>query len=258
MASTLNKTYPVKVPAGASRLLESGGNYVYCESADLLQFEIAVDDVRQGVCGPGLGFETRPGEPDFTNVRVINKSASELNAVIVIGSGHVLDNRLVLAGVAQMEGAAAPTYPVGTNQFWGDGFASVNWNEGAVAGQLSHANYYNTPASGVVVEFTMIDVSSGSAGFELRRMTLLQGTQRVFQPNALRLAAAFATSVQLWTFTAAVAQGTRLYALPLTGGQLRHKPDTHILVPPGEGLTVVADTANQAINVKVQFREWPA
>ena len=257
MSSIINKTYAINIPANESLLLPSGGTYVYCTDANLTGFRVAIDDVAEGKCGPGLGYKLDRDEEPFSRVRIVNNNGAGLVATIVIGTGRVLDNRLTLTGVVQIEGAAAPAFAVQTQQFWGDGFASLNWNEGATAGQLSHALYYNTAASGVVVEFTLIDVTSASAGFTLRRAAATIGTERLFQPSALRLGDLFATSVELWTFRNAVAQGNQLYALPLTGGQLRHKPDTHILVPPGEALVIAADTVNQLINVKVQFREWP-
>ena len=106
MSSIINKTYSINVPANGSLLLPSGGTYVYCTDANLTSFRIAIDDVAEGKCGPGLGYERGSEEEPFSAVRIVNDNGAALTGTIVIGTGRILDNRLTLTGAVNVSVAS--------------------------------------------------------------------------------------------------------------------------------------------------------
>lgn len=107
----IGRPYPVTVAASGSQLIPRGGTYVYCIEANLLAFDILVDEADKGRCGPGLGYAVPEGEEPFGQVRVVNTAGVELTATLVIGAGVVLDNRLTLSGDLNL---STPTQLVST------------------------------------------------------------------------------------------------------------------------------------------------
>lgn len=244
VASTLNKTYPVSLAPGETQLIESGGNYVYCESADLATFRVAVDDLREGRIAPGMGYQTRPGEPDFISVRVINNNTAPLNAVIVIGAGTVLDNRLSLIG-------AIETAPA----FSSPGYVNSDVIQAALAGNFSRQQLKNPAGSQLLFEVTELFIQTTSANVRLGTHTADFATLHPFPSDALRLGSV-ASSAEVRRENGTPVVGTKLYELPV-GGSLRYAPVTPILIPPGERFHVECDTVNLQLEIDWFWREHP-
>lgn len=244
-ARTLNKTYPISLAPGETELITSGGNYVYCESADQSTFRVSVDDVREGRIAPGMGYQTLPGEPDFETVRIINNNLEPLNAVILIGFGSPLDNRLSLVG-----GAIATT-----PAFDSPGYASSDVIQTPVAAQFSRQQIVNPAGSQLLVEVTELFIQTTSANVRLGWHNADFATAHIFPGDPLRLGSVAATAT-IRRETGSPVLSTKLYELPV-GGNLRYVPVTPILVPPGERFHVECDTVNLQLEIDWFWREHP-
>lgn len=251
MSSVINKTYPINVPAGESLLLPSGGTYVYCTKANLSDFHIAIDDVLEGACGPGLGYERDADEEPFANVRIVNKNGSALVATIVIGTGHVLDNRLTLNGVVQVEGTAAPAYPVQVGERGLSEPYSILLSKAAVVGQSSRLRLENPAASGVILEVISVEaIAFGGGAGKFDEQAVIGG----------------GASGDRWNFASVASAGRGVtdstpgapISYLLSAAAPRVEFPTPVIVTAGRALVLISDNFNVTLDGRFVWREWPA
>lgn len=246
--SVLNRTYPIDVPAGESRVIPAGGTYVYCVEANQNLFRIAIDDVQEGVIAPGLGFEQHPDEEHFRRVRVVNDNATDLVATIVIGTGRILDNRLTIASAAQMQGIEGGT-PVAVTSGQTDTYGEVVTSPGDV-GERSFIALGNPAGSGILLlakQIAGIAMATGPGW-------LYEAAYPGGGASALRWNFAAGASVgELWdnTLIGAPASGLFPVSTPITDF-----PEP-IVITPGRSLVLLNDTTDEDLTACFVWTEVP-
>ena len=234
--STINKTYPVTIAVGGSQLLESGGRYVYCIEADQASFDISIDDVQQGICGPGLGYELDIDSEPFGKVRIVNTGGAVLNATIVIGGGRVLDNRLTLTGIIQMQGVVGGV-PVQVQGPAGPGDpVPVDFEPSALGGNNAGGTATVAGAGGVV---TLVTPAANVNGIEL-----LHAVLRVDSGTGGGIVAHTAAPADDYSL------GYPILHAPLDTGLVLPRP---LIIPAGQGIYIVKQGGTNAVFARINY-----
>lgn len=232
-------TQEFTIAAGQSYVVNVAGTFVRCLYSNQAgtPFGLVIDAQPQAIFDQGLGAQCAPGD-SFKSITVYNNSASLLTVELAFGQGNLIDNRLNLAGVVTVAGSVALAEGGNLAIISSDNLLGVSSLPNARAVNRVGDSFSNQLAVGLTA-VQIVAPASNVNGVIVRGNTQIYSTGS--NVGVISIGAAAPSVVQsneclMW--------GEGGFSM-----ELGHD----VLVPPGNGIWVIANAAGSA-NITISYK----